>query len=182
VTSRRVANVIPGVHSPARCRAAYCTNLLVVDYPVLIPWHSAVSVSHISQMKILQEVSHIQNFMIHVLPKRQTSGKHVKSFRRTVVILDSKKTRRKHAVTVEEWTKLMSNKVISEKCTGWTYTANGHISIIQNGPQETCCIYIHMRHLVYRLRDRAWKNEFCEWYLHVWRRNTTPTLVLSGEA
>jgi hypothetical protein len=53
-------------------------------------------------MKILQEVSQIQNFMIRVLPKRQTNGKHVKSFRATVIILDSKKTRRRHAVTVEE--------------------------------------------------------------------------------
>jgi hypothetical protein len=46
-------------------------------------------------VKILREVSQIQNFMIHVLPKRQTNGKRVNSFRATVIILDSKKTRRR---------------------------------------------------------------------------------------
>jgi hypothetical protein len=52
-------------------------------------------------MKILQDVSQIQNFMTHVLPARQTNGKHVKSFRATVIILDSKKTPRRQAVAEE---------------------------------------------------------------------------------
>ena len=107
----------------------------VVDYPVLIPWRSAVSVSCISKMKILQEVSQIQNFMIHVLLTRQTNGKHVKSFRATAIILESKKAPRRHAITEEEWTKLMPNRDISEEFTGSTYTANGRVCIIQNGPQ-----------------------------------------------
>jgi len=52
-----------------------------------------------------------------------------------------------------------ANKGISEEFTDSPYSANGRICIIQNGPQETCCIYIHMRQVVKRLRDRAWKND-----------------------
>jgi hypothetical protein len=78
----------------------------------------------------------------------------------------------------------MPNKDISEEFTDSTYTANGRICIIQNGPKEICCIYIHMRQLWFTgsITELGRMTEFCEWYLHAWRRNTTPILVLSGEA
>ena len=115
-------------------------------------------------MKILQDVSQIQNVMIHMLPTRQTNGKHVKSFRGAVIILDSKKTPRRHAVTEEEWTKLMPNRDISEEFTDSTYSADGRICIIQNGTQEYCCIYIHMRQLWFTgsTTELGRKTEFCE--------------------
>jgi len=102
--------------------------------------------------------------MIHVLPTRETNGKHVKSSRATVIILDSKKTLRRHAVTEEEWTKLMPNRDISEELTDSTSSANGRICIIQNGPQENCCIYIHTRQLWFTgcTTELGRKTEFCE--------------------
>ena len=87
-----------------------------------------------------------------------------KAFRATVIILESKKTRRRHSVTEEEWTKLMPNRDISEEFTDSTYTSNGRICIIQNGPQENCCIFIHMRQLWFTgfTTEPGRKTEFCE--------------------
>ena len=59
---------------------------------------------------------------------------------------------------------LMPNRDISEEFTDSTYTANGRICITQNGPQENCCICIHMRQLWFTgsTTETGRKTEFCE--------------------
>jgi len=58
----------------------------------------------------------------------------------------------------------MSNRDIYKEFTDSTYSANGRICIIQNGPQENCCFYIHMGQLWFRgsTTELERKTEFCE--------------------
>ena len=53
---------------------------------------------------------------------------------------------------------------MSEEFTDSTYTVKGRICIIQNGPQENCYIYIHMRQLwvTGSMTEPGRKTEFCE--------------------